>query len=482
MNRKMVFNMVGKIVRLQAALLVLPLIVSLIYGEKCVFAFLITIGISLVVGFGLTLISRPKNRVIYAKEGFAIVALAWLAMSAVGALTFVISGEIPHYVDAFFETVSGFTTTGASIVRDVEQMSHGMLFWRSFTHWIGGMGVLVFIMAVMQSSDRTIHILRAEVPGPTFGKLVPKIKDTAKILYLIYIVMTAIEVIFLLCGGMPLFDSLVHSFGTAGTGGFGIKSASIGHYSHYCQWVITIFMLLFGMNFNLFYLLLIRRFKSVLKSGEMWCYFAIVLVSIGLITLNIYPIYQSFSESIRLSSFQVSSIITTTGYATADFADWPTLSKSILLVLMFIGGCAGSTAGGIKVSRVVLLFKEIKRQLQNMLHPRSVGAVKLDDKRVGEHTLRSVNNYLAVYVFCFFAIFLLLCFEPFDIETNFSAATACFNNVGPGLALVGPTSNYADYSAFSKLLLSLAMLLGRLEIYPILLTLAPSMWLERKHK
>ena len=408
-------------------------------------------------------------------------ALAWIIMSGIGALPFVISGEIPNYIDAFFETVSGFTTTGSSIVRDVEALSHGILFWRSFTHWLGGMGVLVFVMAILpSSSDRSIHLMRAEVPGPVVGKLVPKIKETAKILYLIYMVMTFIEVIFLLCGGMPLFDSLVHSFGTAGTGGFGIKVDSIGGYSSYCQWVITIFMLLFGINFNLFYLCLIRRFKSVLKSEELWAYLGIVLAAATIITVNIMPIYNSLSRSIRLSVFQVASIITTTGYATADFNTWPVLSKGILLILMFFGACAGSTGGGFKISRVVLLLKAVKREFHRLIHPRSRTTIKFEGKNVDEGTISGVECYLALYVICFVSIFLILCFEKnFDIETNFSAAASCFNNIGPGLGSVGPVLNFADYSAVSKIVLSIAMLLGRLELFPLIITLAPSTWTKK---
>ena len=322
--------------------------------------------------------------------------------------------------------------------------------------------------------------MRAEVPGPVVGKLVPKIKETAKILYLIYMVMTFIEVIFLLCGGMPLFDSLVHSFGTAGTGGFGIKADSIGGYSSYCQWVITIFMLLFGINFNLFYLCLIRRFKSVLKSEELWAYLGIVLAAATIITVNIMPIYNSLSRSIRLSVFQVASIITTTGYATADFNTWPVLSKGILLILMFFGACAGSTGGGFKISRVVLLLKAVKREFHRLIHPRSRTTIRFEGKNVDEGTISGVECYLALYVICFVSIFLILCFEKnFDIETNFSAAASCFNNIGPGLGSVGPVLNFADYSAVSKIVLSIAMLLGRLELFPLIITLAPSTWTKK---
>lgn len=481
MNRRMVIYTIGQLIGVEAAVMMLPLCVSLIYGEGSWKAFLITIGIAIVLSALGLLLSRPKNHVIYAKEGFATVALAWIIMSGIGALPFVISGEIPNYIDAFFETVSGFTTTGSSIVRDVEALSHGILFWRSFTHWLGGMGVLVFVMAILpSSSDRSIHLMRAEVPGPVVGKLVPKIKETAKILYLIYMVMTFIEVILLLCGGMPLFDSLVHSFGTAGTGGFGIKADSIGGYSSYCQWVITIFMLLFGINFNLFYLCLIRRFKSVLKSEELWAYLGIVLAAATIITVNIMPIYNSLSQSVRLSVFQVASIITTTGYATADFNTWPVLSKGILLILMFFGACAGSTGGGFKISRVVLLLKAVKREFHRLIHPRSRTTIKFEGKNVDEGTISGVECYLALYVICFVSIFLILCFEKnFDIETNFSAAASCFNNIGPGLGSVGPVLNFADYSAVSKIVLSIAMLLGRLELFPLIITLAPSTWTKK---
>ncbi len=480
MNRKMVFNTIGKIIMAEAILLTLPLIVSLIYKESCFWDFLITMGIALALGGLLTLIFRTENKVIYAKEGFVIVAGAWIAMSAIGALPFFISGEISSYIDAFFETVSGFTTTGASILTDVESMSKGLLFWRSFTHWVGGMGVLVFVMAIIPNfSDRSIHLLRAEVPGPLVGKLVPRIKDTAKILYLIYIVMTLIEVILLLCGGMSLFDSLVHSFGTAGTGGFGIKADSIASYSPYLQGVITIFMLLFGVNFNIYYLLLIRNFRSVGKSGELWMYFGIVAASITAITINIYPLYNNVSESIRASAFQVASIITTTGYATTDFNLWPGLSKTILLLLMLIGACAGSTGGGLKVSRLLLLFKIGKKELRHMLHPRSVGAVKMEGKKVDDKMQNGVLVYFALYCIIIAAVFLVLSFEPFSIETNFSATVSCFNNIGPGLDAVGPAANYSIYSPVSTFILSIAMLLGRLEIFPILLAFSPAAWSKK---
>ncbi len=481
MNRRMISYTVGRIVQVMAFVLFLPALVSLLYRESCVWDFLITIVISLGFGTALTLLSKPRDHVIYAKEGFIIVSLAWLAMSSFGSLPFVLSGEIPSFVDAFFETVSGFTTTGASILNDVEAMSHGLLFWRSFTHWLGGMGVLVFVMAILPSvSDRSIHIMRAEMPGPIIGKLVPRAKDTAKILYLIYIVMTALQVVFLLCGGMPLFDSLLHAFGTAGTGGFGIKADSIGGYSSYLQWVITVFMLLFGINFNLYYLLLIRRLRSAVRSSELWWYIGIVAISVAAITWNISTETSLFGDNLRTAAFQVSSIITTTGYSTVDFNTWPQFSKTVLLMLMFIGGCAGSTAGGLKVSRVLILFKRIRRELRRMIHPRSVNSVQFEGKTVPEPTLNNVTVYLAIYLFIYFIILLLLSFEPFDFETNFSATAACFNNVGPGFSLVGPAASYSTYSPFSKLVLSFAMLFGRLEIFPLILTLSPTTWSKNK--
>jgi len=482
MNRRMIAYMVGRILQIEAALLLLPLLTALLYTEwRVALAFLATAAIAAGVGTLLTLlIGKKRDRTIFAREGFIIVAFAWILMSVIGALPFVFSREIPSFVDAFFETVSGFTTTGASILTDVEAMSHGLLFWRSFTHWIGGMGVLVFIMAIFPSeSGRSIHIMRAEMPGPIVGKLVPKIRDTAKILYLIYIGMTALLTILLLCGGMNLFESLIHAFGTAGTGGFGVKADSIGGYSPYLQWVITVFMLLFGVNFNLYYLILIRRTRSALKSSELWCYLAIVGLSVAAITANISPLYGTLSESIRHAAFQVSSIMTTTGYSTVDFNLWPSFSKTLLVVLMFIGGCAGSTAGGLKVSRVMLLFKSIRRDVKRMLHPRSVAVVKLEGKAVDEPTIHGSTVYFAVYSAIFFVFLLLLSLEPFDFESTFTAVSACFNNIGPGLGAFGPASSFAAYSPFGKLLLSAAMLLGRLEIFPLLIAFSPSTWTKK---
>lgn len=482
MNIKMVFRTVGRISQVAALLLLIPAVVAIIYKEtEQFFAFFITAIAAFAIGLFIGLITKTKNRVIYAKDGFAITALAWIVMALVGAVPFVISGDIPSYIDAVFETVSGFTTTGASILTNVEAMSRSMLFWRSFTHWIGGMGVLVFIMAIIPNlTDRSIHIMRAEMPGPVIGKLVPRVKDTAKILYLIYIFLTVLEAVLLLAGGMPLFDSLIHTFGTAGTGGFGIKADSIASYSPYCQWVIAIFMLIFGVNFNLYYLLLLRRIRTALKSSELWCYISIVFVSVAAITVNIAPIYKNFSTALRNSTFQVASIISTTGFATADFDLWPGLSKAILLLLMFCGACAGSTAGGLKVSRVVMLFKSVTKEIRKMLHPRSIGKVHFEGKSVEDSTLSSVSTYFVIYMICFFMIFLLISFEPFGLESNFSAVTACFNNIGPGFSAVGPTASYAGYTGFSKIILSFAMLLGRLEIFPIVVFLSPRTWIKKK--
>ncbi len=478
MNPKMILHTVGRIIKLEALLMLIPLAVSLLYREATAAVSLaVTVAIALAIGFLFTVFHKRSETLVFAKSGFITVAFSWIMLALIGALPFTISGEIPSYVDAVFEVVSGLTTTGASILSDPQPLSRGLLFWRSFTHWIGGMGVIVLMLAILPTeSGRSIHIMRAEVPGPIVGKLVPRLRDTAKILYLIYIALTAAQIVFLLCGGMPLFDSLLHAFGTAGTGGFGVRSTSMAEYSPYLQWVITVFMLIFGLNFNLYYLLLLRRVKPVLKSGELWCYLGVVVASVAVIACNIYAQYPSLSDTVRHAAFQVSSIITTTGYSTTDFALWPGFSKTILLLLMMIGGCAGSTAGGLKVSRLMLLFKIMLRDLKRLLHPRSVGVVQFDGKVVDDKTISGVSAYFFLYIVLLIATFLALSWEPFSLETNFSAAMACFNNVGPGLDAVGPLANYAAYSDVSKIVLSLAMLFGRLEIYPILFLLTPTTW------
>ncbi len=482
MNFKMVFNIIGRICKVTGILLLIPMIVAACYAEtENIFIFMCLGIATFLFGLLLSVACKTKNHTIYAKEGFAVVVITWVIMSLIGAVPFVISGNIPSYIDAFFETVSGFTTTGASILTDVEAMSKSMLFWRSFTHWIGGMGVLVFVMALLPNvTDRPMHILKAEVPGPVVGKLVPKAKETAKILYLIYIALTLLEIALLLIGGMPFFDSVVHTFGTAGTGGFGIKGDSIAGYSPYCQWVITVFMLLFGVNFNVYFLLLIRRFKYALKSSEIWCYISIVAVSIAVITFNIRTMYDTLEETVRNSAFQVASIITTTGFSTVNFDLWPGLSKGILLVLMMIGACAGSTGGGIKVSRVVILFKSAAKEIRKMIHTRSVSSVHFEGKAVSGDIVSSVATYFFVYMICMFAAFLAISFEPFGFESNFSAVVACFNNIGPGFGEVGALGSYSEYSAFSKIVLSVAMLLGRLEIFPMLIVFSPKTWMKNK--
>lgn len=480
MNRRMVYRTVGQIIELEAAMLLIPMLVALIYGEmNIVPSFLIPAVCAGVLGFIFAHTFPPRDRILYARDGFMIVALAWLVLSGIGALPFVISREIPSYIDAFFETASGFTTTGATIIRDVEALSHGTLFWRSFTHWVGGMGVIVLMMAIIpQESGTSMYIMKAEMPGPIVGKLVPRIRQTAKVLYLIYLGLTALQVFLLCAGGMPIFDSLVHTFGTAGTGGFGIKADCLASYTPYQQWITAIFMLIFGVNFNLYYLILIRRARSAFKSEELWAYIGIVLVASGIICYNIRSIYPAVSDAARQSVFQVASIITTTGYSTANFDTWPQLSRHILLILMFIGGCAGSTAGGLKVSRVVMMIKNIKINLKKLIHPRAVGTVRFEGKAVESETLQGLGVYFGLYSVLLILTLLILAFDPiaYNIETNFSAAVSCFNNVGPGLGGVGPALSYADYSPLSKLVLSFSMLLGRLEIYPLILIMFPSTW------
>ena len=472
MNFKMIFHMLGKIITLEGVLMALPLVVSVLYREQSFWGFL--------VGLILSKCFKPKNRTIYAKEGFIVVALTWVICSLIGALPFYISREIPSFVDAFFESVSGFTTTGATIVPDVEALSHGVLFWRSFTHWIGGMGVLVLLIALLPSDSggRTIHILRAEMPGPVVGKLVPKARDTAKILYLIYLGMTVLQILLLWVGDMNLFEAVVHSFGTAGTGGFGIKGDCLASYSAYSQWVIAIFMILFGVNFNLYYMMLMRHFKIALKSEELWFYLGLVFASAALVFVNVYGSLAGSGASIRHSVFQVASIITTTGYSTTDFTEWPDFAKGLIFILLFVGGCAGSTAGGFKLSRIMLLGKSIRQNIRQLLHPHSVGVVRMEGKRVDEDTLNGVNAYLAIYCVLLGGIFLLLCLDPLDsassLETNLSVAVSSFNNVGP--AFGEASANWSCYSPWATLLLSVSMLLGRLEIFPLLIIFLPLAW------
>lgn len=480
MNKKIIFSITGKLLEVFSLLLLLPAVVSVIYKEHEAYTFLICAAISFVIGVILRHFTKKSDTTLYAKEGFVVVSLAWVTTSLIGCLPFVISGEIPSFVDALFETVSGFTTTGATILSDVEALSRGMLFWRSFTHWIGGMGVLVFVIAFVNSiSDRSIHILRAEMPGPTVGKLVPRAKDTSKMLYIMYIILTLAEIIFLWCGDMDLYDSVVHSFGTAGTGGFGVKASSIGGYSAYSQWVITAFMLLFGVNFNLYYLMIMKRFRMAFKSEELWVYIGMVVAFSAAIAINISSMFESVSDAVRHSVFQVASLITTTGYATMDFMAWPEFSRALVFILLFTGACAGSTCGGLKLSRIMLLFKRIAKEIKQMVRPRSVANIKFEGKDVDEHTQNGVTTYFAFYMLCIFAIYVAISFEPFGFETNFTAVVTCFNNVGPGFGMISPSGSFADYSDVAKLIFSFAMLLGRLEIFPIIIALIPSTWRKR---
>ena len=470
--------MVGRILQLESGIFLIPLIISLVYRETFnVLAFVVASVIALVLGLLLTYVLGKNDKMIFAKEGFAIVALAWVLMSLVGALPYVISGEIPSYADAFFETVSGFTTTGASVITNVEAISKGILFWRSFTHWLGGLGVLIFIMAIFpQESGRAIHIMRAEMTGPTVGKLVPKLRETAKILCLIYIGITVIETILLCIAGMTPYESLLHAFGTAGTSGFGIRTDSVAGYAPHIQWMIMSFMMLGGINFNLYYLILIGHFKPFFKNTELFVYIGIIIVSGISVAINISHLYPDTGENLRQAFFHVVSIITTTGYSISDYNTWPGFSRMVLTLLMFIGGCAGSTSGGIKISRYILVFKSIFRDIKHMIHPSAVSSIRINGKKADDKTIHSTNAYFAVYFIIFFIILLLLSLEPFDFETNFSATAACFNNIGFGFGAVGPIGSYAAYSIPAKLLLSLAMLLGRLEIFPIILAFTPMLW------
>ncbi len=476
MNYKMVLYTMGRVVLLEAAFLVLPMAVSLLYGERCAVSFGLTILVALAVGFLLTFLCRGSHGTSSIKDGFMIVALTWIMLSAIGALPFVFSREIPSYVDAFFETVSGFTTTGATILTDVEALSRGMIFWRSFTHWIGGMGILVFVVMLMKTTDRSINILKAEMPGPTVDKLAPKSRDTARILYLLYISLTVLETVLLLLGGMGLFDSVVHSLSTAGTGGFGAYNASAANFSPYIQWVLTVFMLLFGVNFNLYYLLLLGRVRDIFRNTEFKVYLGIIAAAVTIITVDILPLYQSFSTSLRQASFQVAAIMSTTGFVTADFTVWSPLSKTLLLLLMFLGGCAGSTAGGLKLSRIIILCKMARRELRRTLRPRVVDVIKMDGHRLEEQTAHSVAVYFALYMLCIGALLVALSFSPFDMETNLFSSVSCFNNVGPAFGMAGPVGNYSLYQPVLKLLLCAGMLLGRLEIYPMLLLFVPAAW------
>ena len=485
MNVKNISRTVGLILLITGIFQLFPLLIAVIDHEpRNILAYIESLCLILLVGSALLLFSRGGNRMFSAQEGFAATGLSWIFMSAFGALPFFLSGQIPSYVDAFFEMVSGFTTTGASILTDVEALSRCNLFWRSFSHWLGGMGVLVFLLAVVPGARKNggtgIYLMRAESPGPSVDKLTPHLRQTAMILYVIYILLTALCIGCLLLGGMPVFDSFCIAFGTAGTGGFAIKNSSMGGYSYFLQTVVTVFMFLFGVNFSLYYMLLLRKFKAVFKNEELRLYFGIAAGSIVLIAINISRMYNTVYEAVHHAAFQVVSIMTTTGYGTVDFEQWPAFSKAILLSLMFIGASAGSTGGGLKVSRVLLLMKSIRRTIRKALHPRRVQPVYMDGRAVSEEVCDNVNAYLAIYCVILVLSFAIISVDGFSIGTNFSAVASCFNNIGPGFELVGATQNFSIYSDLSKIILSLDMLLGRLEIFPLLLLLSPDTWSRRR--
>ena len=484
MNLKMMGRFLAQIVALEAAFLVPAFAISLYFRESGAGkAFLLSMAVMALLAGILFLLCRGGDKFFGAKDGLVCVSIGWIVLSLLGALPFWLSREIPSFVDAFFETVSGFTTTGASILPEVERLSKSLLYWRSFTHWVGGMGVLVFLLAITPSTRKgggfTMHLLRAESPGPDVGKLVPRMRKTASILYMLYIALTALDLLFLILGKMSLFDALCTAFGTAGTGGFGIKNDSMASYSPYIQNVCTVFMALFGVNFSCYYLLLLGNFRSVFKDEELRLYAGLFFGSILLISLNIHKMYPTVWETVRHAAFQVSSIMTTTGFATTDFDLWPVFSKTLLLVLMLIGACAGSTGGGLKCARLLLIFKSLRRSIRQVLHPQKVQVVRVNGKTVNEAVLESTNAYLAAYVLIIVLSTLVVSLDNFSILTNLSGVLACFNNIGPGLELVGPSCNFAGFSTLSKLVLCGDMLAGRLEIFPMLVLLSRSTWFKR---
>ncbi len=478
MNRAIIRYILGSVLKIEGALMLLPCIVSLIYREQEGLWYLPVALLTVVLGIAMTY-RKPRNQVFYLKEGCIITALCWIILSILGALPFVLTKEIPVFTDAMFETVSGFTTTGASILNDVEALSHTSLLWRSFTHWIGGMGVIVFMMAIIpMSGGSNINLMKAESPGPSVGKLVPKMRHTARILYLIYFVMTILQIVLLLLGNMPLFDAVTTAFGTAGTGGFGIKNDSMASYSPYIQWVTAIFMILFGINFNAYYLILYRQFKKAFSMEEIRAYLLIIIASIGVIFIELLNNSMSIFDALTHSTFQVASIITTTGFATADFNQWTALSRTILILLMFIGACAGSTGGGIKVSRFILVLKTVIREIGSYLHPRNVKKIKLDDKPVEHEVMRATNVYFITFFVLFAFSVLAVSLEEKDLVTNFTAVAATINNIGPGLEMVGPTANFSHFNLFTKWVLIFDMLAGRLELFPMLMLFVPRIWMD----
>lgn len=480
MNKTLVFHYLSKITLAGSLIFLLPAGVSLIYSEyNAALAFVIVAAGLAVLSLPMAII-KPKTTEMYAREGLVIVAMLWIVLPIAGALPFVISGEIPRFADAFFESVSGFTTTGSTILTDIESLSHGMIFWRSFSQWIGGMGILLFALAVFPSSKDSLYLMRAECPGPQVSKLVPKGKNTAMYLYSIYGALTVVTCVLLCAGGMPFFDSVCHALGTAATGGFGIKNAGVAYYnSAYIDGVITVMMILFGVNFNMFYFLLIKRFKDVAKNLELRVYLIILAASTLLISANIYHIFGTAGKSFRYAVFQVASVMTSTGFATSDFNQWPMFSQMILTVLMFIGACAGSTGGGFKVQRLVIIIKNTAKYFKKLLHPKSVNLVTSEDKAMDPDTVHGVHSYLGIYMLLIMASVLLISLDDCDFTTIFTSVVTCFNNIGPGLSKVGPMENFAFFSDFSKYVLSMDMLLGRLECLPMMILFVPSVWKKK---
>ena len=475
MNYKMIRNILGWLLLFEAGFMLVPLITGICYGERETLFFAVTMILCATIG-GLCAWTKPRDSVLYAREGFVIVSLSWIALSLFGAIPFFISGVIPNYLDALFETVSGFSTTGASILSDVESLPKCMLMWRSFTHWVGGMGVLVFIMAFMPlSGGQNMHIMKAESPGPSVSKLVPRVKTTALILYSIYLVMTFIMFIMLLCGGMNVFESLTTAFGTAGTGGFGVRNDSMTSYSPYIQWVVTAFMLLFSVNFSCYYLILVGRVRDAFNA-EFRTFVTVVGVAILILTLNVRGFFDTLGEGVRHVAFTVATLISTTGFSTVDFNAWPELSRCLLVLIMFIGACAGSTGGGLKISRLMILIRGAFNEIGSLIFPRRVKRVTVDGHPVDAEIVRTTNVYITWYLLVFVASVILISFDDFDLITNFTAVTATINNIGPGLNMVGPTGNFAHFSVASKLVLMFDMLAGRLELFPMLVLFSPKTW------
>lgn len=476
MNYRIISYILGKVMVFVSIFLLLPCIVALVYKESVGFYFLATAAISLALGMLLSA-KKPKDRSFYAREGFVVVALSWIFLSILGAVPLYVSGEVPNIIDALFEMVSGFTTTGATIINDLDSISKSILFWRSFSHWIGGMGVIVFIMAILpMAGANNMHLLRAESSGSNVGKLVPKMKETAKILYLIYITLTFLMIIVLAIAGMPLFENICISIGTAGTGGFGLVGDSIASCTPAQQWIITIFMFIFGVNFSFYYLIIFRKFSQAFKLEEVRWYVITYLAVVVLITINIYNLIGNTADSLRHSAFQVASLMSTTGFTTVNYEIWPEFSKGLLLLVMFTGSCAGSTAGGIKISRFVIVVKGIKKEIKKLIHPQHVKITKLDGKALSDESIKSVTIYFMVYIALFVGSFIIISFNGYDFETNFTAVSATINNIGPGLGAAGPTESFAAFSPLSKIVFIFNMLVGRLEIYPMLLLLMPSTW------